>query len=513
MLESLIDGAFLLLRWDTFGIMAVGLFLGMFVGALPGFTTVMAMALVLPISFFMHPLVGIPFLIGVYKGGIYGGSIPAILIGVPGTGASIATTIDGPALARKGKGKKALEMALFASVFGDFSSDVITLFLIVPIAMIALLIGPPELSAIIVLALIVVAASSVGNLMKGLVMACLGVMLAMIGQDPVDYIPRFTFGSSELVSGLPLLPMMIGLFAIPEILGAIERAAVSGDVSGAAARMVATTGERLRFSEFRACFKSIVRSTGIGTVLGILPGVGQSVAAFAGYAAAKKNSPHPENFGKGELEGVAAPEAANNAVNGPTLVPLLTLGIPGDKVTAILLGAFMAHGLRPGPSLMTDHGAEVFALLLAMILANVLFLGLAYFCIPLFARIVTLKRFYLVPIIVLVAFAGSYVYRSDSFDLQILVLFGVIGYCARKLEFDVVPLVMGFILGPELEYSIAQTTIMARGEFLTFLFTERYIAAGLYSTIVIALAYFGYRAFTRKPKKSDGWMPVGDDLG
>jgi putative tricarboxylic transport membrane protein len=155
----------------------------------------------------------------------------------------------------------------------------------------------------------------------------------------------------------------------------------------------------------------------------------------------------------------------------------------------------------------------VFALLLAMILANVLFIGIAYVCIPLFARIVTLKRAYLVPIIVLVAFAGSYVYRSDSFDLQILVIFGVVGYCARKLEFDVVPLVMGFILGPELEYTIAQTTIMARGEFLTFLFTERYIAAGLYTTIVVALAYFGYRAFTRKPKKSEGWMPVGDDLG
>ncbi len=510
MLESLIDGAFLLLRWDTFGIMALGLFLGMFVGALPGFTTVMAMALVLPISFFMHPLVGIPFLIGVYKGGIYGGSIPAILIGVPGTGASIATTLDGPALAKKGKGKKALEIALFASVLGDLSSDVITLFLIVPIAMIALLIGPPELSAIIVLALIVVAASSVGNLMKGLVMACLGVMLAMIGQDPVDYVPRFTFGSSQLASGLPLLPMMIGLFAIPEILGAIERAAVSGDVSGAAARMVATTGERLKFSEFRACFKTIMRSTGIGTALGILPGVGQSVAAFAGYAAAKKNSKHPENFGKGELEGIAAPEAANNAVNGPTLVPLLTLGIPGDKVTAILLGAFMAHGLRPGPTLMTDHGSEVFALLLAMILANILFVAIAYFCIPLFARIVTLKRFYLVPIIVLVAFAGSYVYRSDAFDLQILVLFGVIGYLARKLEFDVVPLVMGFILGPELEYTIAQTTIMARGDFLEFLFTERYIAAGLYSTIIIFLAVFGYRAFTRKAKKSEGFLPISD---
>ena len=511
MLESLIDGALLLARWDTFGIMALGLFLGMFVGALPGFTTVMAMALVLPISFFLHPLVGIPFLIGVYKGGIYGGSIPAILISVPGTGASIATTLDGPPLARKGKGKKALEIALFASVFGDLSSDVITLFLIVPIAMIALLIGPPELSAIIILALIVIAASSVGNLMKGLVMASLGIMLSMIGQDPVDYIPRFTFGSTELISGLPLLPMMIGLFAIPEILGAIERAAVSGEVSGAATRLVATTGERLRFSEFRSCLRTIIRSTGIGTVMGMLPGVGQSVAAFAGYAAAKKNSKHPENFGKGELEGVAAAEAANNSVNGPTLVPLLTLGIPGDKVTAILLGAFMAHGLRPGPSLMTDHAPEVFALLLAMILANVLFLGIAYVCIPLFARIVTLKRYYLVPIIVLVAFAGSYVYRSDAFDLQILVLFGVIGYAARKLEFDVVPLVMGFILGPELEFTIAQTTIMARGEFLTFLFTDRFAAGVLYSLIAIALAFFGYRALTGRSRGSEGPLGVGDE--
>ena len=513
MLESLIEGAFLLARWDTFGIMALGLFLGMFVGALPGFTTVMAMALVLPISFFLHPLVGIPFLIGVYKGGIYGGSIPAILIGVPGTGASIATTIDGPALVRKGKGKKALEIALFASVFGDLSSDVITLFLIVPIAMIALLIGPPELSAIIVLALIVIAASSAGNLMKGLVMASLGIMLSMVGQDPIDFIPRFTFGTSALISGLPLLPMMIGLFAIPEILGVIERAAVSGEVSGKEAQAVATTGERLLFSEFRACFRSIVRSTAIGTVMGMMPGVGQSVAAFAGYAAAKRNSKHPETFGKGDIEGVAAPEAANNAVNGPTLVPLLTLGIPGDKVTAILLGAFMAHGLRPGPSLMTDHGPEVFALLLAMILANVLFIGIAYVCIPLFARIVTLRRFYLVPIIVLVAFAGSYVYRSDAFDLQILVIFGVVGYCARKLEFDVVPLVMGFILGPELEYTIAQTTIMARGDFLAFLFTERYAAGILYTMIIAALAYFGYRALTRKAPVTDDIVAVGNDVG
>ncbi|MGI9568561.1 MAG: tripartite tricarboxylate transporter permease, partial [Desulfobulbia bacterium] len=403
MWESFIEGVFLLARWDTFGVMSLGLLLGMFVGALPGFTTVMAMALVLPISFFLHPLVGIPFLIGVYKGGIYGGSIPAILISVPGTGAAIATTLDGPPLAKAGKGRKALEMALFASVVGDLSSDVITLFLITPIALVALLIGPPELSAIILLALVIIAAASTGALVKGLVMAFFGIMLSMIGQDPFEYVPRFTFGSENLKSGIPLLPMMIGLFAIPEILAVLEKMARAKTADEKATAEVSTTGERLRFDEFRRCFKTIMRSTLIGTVMGALPGVGQSIAAFAGYAAAKKNSPHPERFGKGELEGVAAAEAANNAVNGPTLVPLLTLGIPGDKVTAILLGAFVAHGLRPGPQLLVDHGPTVYALLVAMILANVLFLIIAYFTIPIFARIVTIKRFYLVPIIVLMA--------------------------------------------------------------------------------------------------------------
>lgn len=506
MFDLLTEGAFLLLRWDTFALTALGLFMGMFVGALPGFTTVMAMSLVLPISFFLHPLVGIPFLIGVYKGGIYGGSIPAILIGVPGTGAAIATTFDGPQLAKQGKGKKALEIALFSSVFGDASSDVVTILLIVPIAAIALLVGPPELSAVILFSLIVVSASSGGNLSKGLVMACLGALLAMIGQDPVDFVPRFTFGTEVLISGLPLLPMMIGLFAIPEIFTALERSNKARELGESSARLIATTGERLRLGELRACLRTIFRSTAIGTGIGMLPGAGQSVAAFAGYAAAKKRSKHPERFGKGELEGIAACEAANNAVNGPTLVPLLTLGIPGDKVTAILLGAFMAHGLRPGPSLMTEQGPIVFALLLAMLLANFLFLPIAYFCIPIFARIVTMQRQYLIPIIVLVAFAGSYVYRSDAFDLQILVLFGVLGYFAKKFDFDVVPLVMAFILGPELEYAISQTMIMSQGNFLGYLGTQRPFAGLLYLAIVLFLAYawFTSRQRTKQARRDSG---------
>ena len=495
--DSFIEGIYLAFRWDTFGFMSLGLMLGMFVGALPGFTTVMAMALVLPLSFFMHPLVGIPFLIGVYKGGIYGGSIPAILISVPGTGAAIATTFDGPKLTQKGHGRKALEMALFASVIGDASSDIFTIFMIVPISMIALLIGPPELAAIIVLALVIVAAASTGSMIKGMVMATFGLMLSMVGQDPLEFMSRFTFGSLQLKSGIPLLPMMIGLFAIPEIMAAIER---SMEVGVKAPPKDAHAGERLRFWEFKRCLRTIARSTLLGTFIGTVPGVGQPVAAFAGYAAAKNASDHPETFGQGDLEGVAAAEAANNAVNGPTLVPLLTLGIPGDKVTAILLGAFVAHGLRPGPMLIVDNGPTVFAILIAMVMANFLFIGLAYISIPLFARIVTLKRFYLIPIIIVLAFSGSYVSRSDPFDLQVLCIAGVFGYAARKLEFDVAPLVMAFILGQILEYSIGQTTNMASGNVFVYLFTERLSAGVIFALVPVLVGVMWYRTIKRRKR-------------
>jgi len=331
MWENFVQGIVLSMRVDTFGMMSLGLLLGMFVGALPGFTTIMAMAVLLPISFFLDPMVGIPFLIGVYKGGIYGGSIPAILVSMPGTGAAVATTFDGPSLTKKGKARKAMEMALFSSVCGDFSSDLLTILFIGPIALLAMKIGPPELGAIILLSLIIISATTAGVFAKGLIMCFIGLFFAMIGQDPLGGMSRFTFGIFAIKSGIPLLPMLIGLFAIPEILQAVE-----GKVSSFVQKELnIKAGKRLTFQEFRRCFKTILRSTGIGTALGIIPGVGQVVSAFVGYAAAKNASDHPETFGKGELEGIAAAEAANNAVNGPTLVPLLTLGIPGDKVTAI----------------------------------------------------------------------------------------------------------------------------------------------------------------------------------
>ena len=482
MFESFIEGIGLALRWDTMIYISGGLFLGMFVGALPGFTTLMAMAILLPISFFLDPLLGIPFLIGVYKGGIYGGSIPAILVSMPGTGAAVATTFDGPSLTKKGQGRKALEIALFSSVSGDLTSDIITIALIGPIAAVALLLGPPELAAILLLALIVISATSSGVFVKGLLMLVVGLFFGMIGQDPIGALSRFSMGIPQIEAGIPLLPMLIGVFALPEIFTNIEKKASSL----IKAEDLKVSGARLTWTEFKGCIRTIARSTVIGTSIGMIPGVGQVVAAFMGYAAAKSASTHPETFGEGELEGVAAAEAANNAVNGPTLVPLLTLGIPGDNLTVILVGAFIAQGMRPGPQLMEEQGSLVFAILVAMVLANILFLGIGYLCIPFFARVVTIRKSFLLPLTLVFAFAGSWVFRAQPFDLAVLVFFGAFGYIAKKLHFDVTPMAMGFILGPTLEYSFGQSITLSNGELFGYMLFERPITAVILALTPIA---------------------------
>ena len=306
-------------------------------------------------------------------------------------------------------------------------------------------------------------------------MLALGLFFGMIGQDPIGALSRFSFGMMEIESGIPLLPMLIGVFALPEIFIGIEKRAVQFIQS----KNLRVTGERLTFAEFKRCIRTIIRSTFIGTGIGMIPGVGQVVAAFMGYAAAKSASKTPEKFGKGELEGVAAAEAANNAVNGPTLVPLLTLGIPGDNLTVILVGAFIAHGLRPGPQLMQQQGDLVFAILIAMIFANIMFLFIGKVCIPFFAKVVTIRKSLLLPLTLIFAFAGSWVFRSQPFDLAVLVFFGGFGYIARKLHFDVTPMAMGFILGPTLEYSFGQTVILSAGNLPAYIFIERPFTAAI----------------------------------
>jgi len=489
MLDQLITGFGMAFRVDTFVMMSAGLFSGMLVGALPGFTTLLAMAILLPISFFLDPIVGIPFLLGVYKGGIFGGSIPAILVSMPGTGAAVATSRDGYKLTQQGKSRKALDMALCSSVFGDTCSDIFTMLMIFPIAYLVMQFGPPELFAVLFLSLVIIAATSGRSPLKSLVMLILGLWLSFVGTDPLGGVERFTFGLFDLKSGIPLLPMLIGVFAIPEIVTVVMK-------SEKVQKLTSVVGERLTFAEFRQSFKTICRSTVIGTGIGIVPGLGQVVAAMMGYSAAKNASSHPETFGEGELEGIAAAEAANNAVNGPTMVPLLTLGIPGDNVTAILLGAFVAQGLRPGPELFETQGATVFAILVAMVFANLLFLVIGYLSIPFFSKLVKIKVSVLVPIVIMFAFAGVYVFRSDSFDLIMLVGFGVFGLIARSGKFDVMPMVMGFILGTPLEYAFGQTVAMGNGSTMQFLFEERLGAV----TVLLMIPVIGFMLWRRMRK-------------
>ncbi|MFC1665750.1 tripartite tricarboxylate transporter permease [Pseudomonadota bacterium] len=259
-------------------------------------------------------------------------------------------------------------------------------------------------------------------------------------------------------------------------------------------------GEALSFAEYKSCLRTIGRSTMIGTSIGMIPGVGQVVAAFMGYAAAKSASPHPEKFGTGELEGIAAAEAANNAVNGPTLVPLLTLGIPGDNLTVILIGAFIAQGLRPGPQLMEEQGPLVFAILVAMIIANVLFLFIGKFSIPIFAKVVTIRKSILVPLTMVFAFAGCWIFRAQPGDLAVLIAFGIIGYICKKFAFDVTPMAMGFILGPILEYSFGQTVTLAQGNLLHYMLIERPITAVIFAATPVVTFLLWRRSMRMRSK-------------
>ncbi len=501
MFETLGHSIELLLRWDVYFYISAGLVVGMFVGAMPGLTTILAMAVLLPISFKLDPMLGIPFLIGVYKGGIYGGSIPAILVGIPGTGASMATTFDGPKLTRKGQGRKALEMALYASVIGDAISDVLTLLMIGPIALIILLIGPPEVFAIIIFSLVLIASVSGGSGIKGGIAALIGVGLGFVGAESIDGEARMTFGLDVFVGGIPLIPLVIGIFALPEILEAVESRARGFIADHADA---AKTGEGLTWAELKASMRTIMRSTAIGTGIGMVPGVGQVVAAFIGYSAAKRASKHPETFGKGDLDGVAAPEAANNAVNGPTMVPLLTLGIPGDNITAILLGAFVAHGLRPGPQIFEEQGPLLYAILIAAVLANLIFVVLGYVLLKPFAKAIQLKKYYLVPVILALAFVGTLSTGSTS-DLGIMVVVGLGAYVLRKLRFDLAPLIIGFILAPTIELRLSQSIIYARGNLLDYLFVQRPIASFF---LLAAIAWILWMAYTRLIRRKRHAVPA-----
>jgi len=443
---------------------AAGVFTGILVGAIPGLNAPMAIAIAVPLTYYMSPLAGITFLIGINKGGTYGGSITAILLNTPGSPEATSTAFDGYPLAKKGKGLKALKMALYASVFGDTFSDIVLFTVAAPLALVALKMGPAEMTMVLLFSMTIIAGLSGRSLLRGLIAAALGAFLSTVGLDIQTAEPRLTFGFAELQDGIPIIPLAIGLLALSEILIQIERYLISGggdhrsiDIFG---RSIPRDDKVVLWAEWKACFRTIMRSSLIGTGIGALPGIGAIVAGFLGYGAAKRASKHPERFGTGELEGVAAAEAANSAVTGANLIPLLALGIPGSLSAAILIGAFLIHGLDPGPLIFKDHPRLVYGIFAAMAVANLFNLVIGGIGLRFFALLVRFPENAIHPIIVMLCIAGAYATGNSMFSVGVMLAFAVLGYFMRKLDFSFATFIIGFALGENFEVFFRQTIIL-----------------------------------------------------
>jgi putative tricarboxylic transport membrane protein len=437
-LDQVLEGIRLAITLESVIAVVLGVAAGQILGAIPGLTASMAVALLIPYSFYFDPWVGIPMLLGMFKGSLFGSSTTAILIRTPGTPAASATVLDGYPLAQQGKGAKAIKMALYASVFGDTFSDVCLIFFASLLAIVALAFGPAEYTILIVLALTSLGFLSSRPAWKGLAAMLLGVGIGIIGLDPITATERLTFGNLELEEGIGLIPMLIGFLAVSEVFR--QMGSSLSDLSGRAIRYSQRREDnRVSWGEFRACLPTLLRASSLGTVIGALPGLGSTVAAFLAYGQARRASPHPERFGKGALEGVAAPEAANNAVSGANLIPLLAFGIPGDIAAALILSAFMIQGINVGPLAFSEDATPLYAIYAALLLANFVNLLLGQGLVHVARYAFAVPRRLLLASVLVVASAGSYALRGSLFDVQLVFAFGVLGLAMVRFGFPTVP--------------------------------------------------------------------------
>lgn len=441
-------------------------FVGIIVGALPGLSAAMGVALLIPITFGMPADAALIALAGVYCGAMYGGSISAILLHTPGTSSAAATAIDGYPLTMQGKAGKALATATTASFIGGFLST-IALYTIAPLlANLALKFGPTEYFWLSIFGLTIIAGVSSQSMLKGLVSGALGLVISTIGMDPMLGIPRFTFGQSFLLEGLPFTATLIGLFSMSQVLILAEKKIIEmNKIKELSGRMYLTWEENKRIIPVS------LRSTLIGTVVGILPGAGGTIASFMGYNEAKRFSKSDIEFGKGNIEGVAGAEAANNAVTGGSLIPTLTLGIPGNSVTAILLGGLIIQGLRPGPDLFTVHGKITYTFFAGFAIVNIFMFILGMLGVRLFAKISTIKDSILIPMIFALSVVGSYAINNRLEDVWVMFIFGIMGYFVKKVNLNPAAIVLALILGPIGETGLRRTLIMNKGD-ITSLFNS-----------------------------------------
>jgi putative tricarboxylic transport membrane protein len=440
----------------------VGVFVGTLIGVLPGIGPVGAMSLLFPTTFRISPEAAIIMLAGIYYGAMYGGSTTSILVNIPGEAASVVTCLDGYQMARRGRAGPALGMAAFGSFIGGTLALVGLVLLAPPLSQFALKFGPAEYFSLMVLGLTILVYLAHGSMAKALLMAALGLVLGLVGLDSITARPRLTFDRLELVDGVGLVPIVMGLFGVAEVLVNVERE-LRREVVASRIRGLLPTARDWLESRW-----AVVRGSLVGFFLGILPGGGAVISSFLAYALEKRLARQPERFGQGAIEGVAAPESANNAATGGAFIPLMTLGVPPNVVMAMLMGAFMIHGVQPGPLLMTQNPGLFWGVIASMYLGNVMLLILNLPLIGLWVQVLKVPYRILFPLILLFCLIGVYSVSNSIFDIYVMVGFGAVGYLMKKFEYEGAPLVLAFVLGPLLENNLRKSLILSQGDFAIF---------------------------------------------
>lgn len=486
----------LILQLETIIYMLFGILTGLLVGAIPGLTATMAVALLIPITFGMDGVPAIVMLGSLYAAATYGGSISAILFHTPGTPSSAATCLDGYELTKKGEAGKALTTSTIASVIGGIIGVLFLLLIAPPLSRISLMFGPMEYFFIAVFGLSIIGGLSSKSLVKGLIAGVLGLFFSIVGLDPMAAFPRFTFGSLYLESGIPLIPALIGMFSVSQAMILAESGSAVSPVS------IQSSKTKITFptwSELKTIFKITPYCSLIGTFVGILPGAGGDIATWIGYNEARRLSKHPEKFGTGIVDGVAASESANNAVCAAAMVPLLTLGIPGSNVTAVMLGALLIHGLIPGRDLFTVQATTTYAIIVGLLFANVLFGIIGLLIAPHVQKLARTPYQILASVIVLFAIVGSYAINNSYADVIIMMFFGLLGYVMRRYDFPVAATILGLILGGMAENGLRQSWVVSDGNLIS-LFISRPISIVIFLFTVISV---GWTVFSVRGKNRE----------
>ncbi|MEG2074376.1 MAG: tripartite tricarboxylate transporter permease, partial [Angelakisella sp.] len=464
---QLIQGFMTIFHPITLMLIIGGVSVGIVFGAIPGLSAFTCLAIMLPLTFTMEPVNGICFLMAIYVGGCSGGLISAVLLGIPGTPSSIATCFDGYPMAKRGEARRALGTGVVFSFIGGIFGALILTFLGPAIAKVALQFSPYEYFAVILFALTTVSSLSEGNMAKGLLSCLLGISIAFVGIDQLSAYTRYTMNIKELAAGFNLVPILIGVFAVSQILeAAAARKFPKPPTSLNIVKAEKVKGFGLSWKELWQQMKVATPSALIGLVVGILPGIGGNVSNLMAYAFAKKRSKHPERFGTGILDGIVAPETANNATVGGALIILLTLGIPGDNATAMILAGFQLHGITPGPLLFKTSAGMIYALFAAFMLANLVMLIVEYFGLPVFTKLLTVPSSYLLPVVIAFCVVGSFSANNRVFDIMVMMLFGFLGLLMKRFGYPLAPMVVGFILAPMLEENLRRSLMRTNGSFL-----------------------------------------------